>query len=691
MKNKSTLSWVVLVLILFGGLLLTYSNHFHNPFHFDDSHTTVSNIYIRDLSHWKEYFTDTRTVSSLPSNQIYRPLFTLSLAVDYWLGKGTMDSFPFHVSMFFWYVIQCVLMFFMFRKILEKISVNNNFISEYASRISLFITGLYAFHTVNAETINYITSRSDSYSTLWIIAGLVTYMYFPKLRKTYLYFLPVIIATGFKQTALMFAPLLFVYCFLFENEENEEENQLKHLLNSSVSALKKSWAAFLLCAILYWFQARMTPPSFVPAYLPVFNYMITQTYVALLYFFSFFLPIHLSADTDLSGFSTMYDLRFIAGFAFILLMLQVVFLTYRKPLFKPIAFGILWWFIALVPTSTFFPLSEMMNDHRMFFPNAGLVLSVGLTFVLLIHYVFRNSQIRFSVPLLLSGLILFSAYGYGTFQRNHIWSNGDLLWKDVTEKSPKNGRGWMNYGLGLMSKGDYAGAEQVFKKAEEFVPRYSYLHINLGVLKEALGDTLAAEQYFKNGVAYGFDNPETFYFYGRFLQRRKRYDEAIGVLQKSLQLSEGHLYSRDLLMTIYYEQGDKANLTAMINSTLGLQPTEETALYYKNITENNKTELQASEDAVKAKPTPNGYLNLSLQYYNAGKFEDCVRTAEEALKLNPDYAEAYNNICTAYNALKLWDKAIAAGEKALKLKGDFSLARNNLNYAISQKNLENKK
>jgi len=40
----------LLSLLLLVGILITYSNHWHNDFHFDDSHTVQSNVYIQSLS-----------------------------------------------------------------------------------------------------------------------------------------------------------------------------------------------------------------------------------------------------------------------------------------------------------------------------------------------------------------------------------------------------------------------------------------------------------------------------------------------------------------------------------------------------------------------------------------------------------------------------------------------------------------
>jgi hypothetical protein len=64
---------------------------------------------------------------------------------------------------------------------------------------------------------------------------------------------------------------------------------------------------------------------------------------------------------------------------------------------------------------------------------------------------------------------------------------------------------------------------------------------------------------------------------------------------------------------------------------------------------------------------------------------DCIKFAQEALRLSPGFAEAYNNIAAAYEDLGLWDEAISAAQEAIRLKPDFQLARNNLAWSESQK------
>jgi len=97
-----------------------------------------------------------------------------------------------------------------------------------------------------------------------------------------------------------------------------------------------------------------------------------------------------------------------------------------------------------------------------------------------------------------------------------------------------------------------------------------------------------------------------------------------------------------------------------------------------------KSDLQLAIETASQQRTPENYLTLSLKYYEAKQYEKCIEAAREALKLRPDYALAYNNICAAYNNLGKYDEGIKACQEALVLDPRLNLAKNNLNWALSQ-------
>ncbi|MBN8721659.1 MAG: hypothetical protein J0M03_01915 [Acidobacteria bacterium] len=78
------------------------------------------------------------------------------------------------------------------------------------------------------------------------------------------------------------------------------------------------------------------------------------------------------------------------------------------------------------------------------------------------------------------------------------------------------------------------------------------------------------------------------------------------------------------------------------------------------------------------------FLMLSYFHGQVRLYQEEVEDCKEALKINPNNPDAYNNLCSAYNNLQEWEKAIEAGNNALRLNPNYQLARNNLNFAKSQ-------
>ncbi len=677
-KSKTLLYLLLLVTVV----TITYSNHFNNSFHFDDSHTIQNNLYVQNIKNIPLFFKDATTFSSLPSNQSYRPVVTASLAFDYWMGKG-YNLFYFHLSSFILFLLQGILMFFLIFKIFE-ISYKNswNFF------IALTATAWYMLHPANAETINYIIARSDLQSTFLVILGFVLYIYSPFCKKTFLYLIPVGIGALAKPPAVMFAPMLFFYILLFEQNISLYDVFTKQHFKALWTSIKKVIPAFIFCAIMYLWVDHFTPKTWQSGGASTSHFLITQPFVILHYFSTFFFPFGLSADTDWTTLDSIWNIRFFIGMGFILLMIIIAFLFSRDARLRPVSFGIIWFFLALIPSSSVIPFAEVLNDHRIFFPYVGLTISVCWCIGLLLlkyqkQYAASISKYRIAVST--GVLLLLAGYAYGVHERNNVWNTEETLWKDVTVKSPKNARGLMNYGLSLMSRGDYPGAEKYFTEALTMWPYYTSLHINMGVLKEATGDKVSAENYYKNGIEYGNGYPDASYFYGRFLCNQQRYAEAIPQLQRAIELSPAHIGARSELMKAYSETGDWDKLNVLATNTLQIIPGNADAANYLKASQNKKGKAEIAEEEAKNAPTPGKYLSLSAMYYQKGDYEKCIAAAEEALKIKPDFADAYNNIGTSYNMLKQYDKAIAACQKALEINPNFALAKGNLAEALKNK------
>lgn len=648
---------------------LAYSNHFNNAFHFDDSHTVVQNPYIRSLDNLRVIFTDTTAFSTLPANRTYRPLVTVSLALDYAMSGGLNPLF-FHLSTFVWFCLQVVLMYALFQKIFDLARPDPR-----NSAVALLATGIYAIHPAIAETVNYVIQRGDVYSTLGVIAALLLYAAFPSRRKTGLYLLPLALAILSKPPALVFPAILFAYVRLFEEKQ-------------FLPALKKCIPALAVTAATGYLVTAMTPATYTPTENSAYFYRITQPLVALRYFRSFVLPTHLTADTDFVAVTGLLDRGAWLGFLFVAAVIAVAWKCGRAAEWKPVAFGLWWFLLALAPTSAF-ALSEVENDHRMYFPFAGLTLAACWTIALAVY-----RRRTFSRPAIAAGaaacVLLFAGMAWATRARNEIWRTDESLWLDVTIKSPKNGRGLMNYGLTQMEKGDYRRALEYFERAAVFNPSYSFLEINRGIANAGLNQKAEAEAHFLRAIELSPNIAESHYFYARWLRQEGRTATALAELDRTIQLNPDYLPAQYLAMQTYGEQGDAAKARELARGVLQRFPSDNTAQSFLAQADRNP-DGTGTRVIQTAPQTADDYVQLSLDYYRSGRFEDSVQAAQQALKLQPKYAAAYNNIAAAHAQLRNWDRAIEAAQAALKIQPDFQLARNNLAWAESQKKLEEEK
>jgi len=626
---KNDRRMVMISLALLVGVVLAYSNHFHNAFQFDDSHTIVKNAFIRDIGNIPLFFRDAKTFSSLPANQSYRPIVSTTLAVGYWLG-GERNPLWFHVSDFLYFITLVVILAYVIHQLLETCGhgAQNTW-------LAIIAAGWFRLHPANADTVNYIIARSDVLSTLAVVASFAIFQAFPGERRWYIYTVPAAIGILAKPTAIMFAPLFAVYWLLFGG--HAKANSPKLALRA-VHYLLAVVPAFLLCGAMAIFVQRMTPKTWDAGAASARQYLITQPYVMMLYFRMFCWPSGLSADYALAAFRTTDDPRFWAGLGFLVLFATAAWTAARCRRTRVTGFGLLWFLLALLPTSLW-PLAEVMNDHRTFFPYVGLVVAAaGLASWLLslrIHY-------RRWVKMAAVGAVavFLCANGYATYQRNKVWKDEESLWLDVATKCPENARGLMNYGNALMAKGDLKQALDYFYRAQRLAPRYPLLLVNTAIAQAALGEPLPAEQNFRRALLLAPENPDVYTYYSRWLLSRSRADEATGLLHKALELSPGDLFTQNLM---------------------GL--------------------AQTSTPVSVTAPSPESYLSLSLNYYNEKRYPEAIAAAEQALRLRPGYPEAYNNICAAYNQLGEYEKAVMACEQALRYKPVFPLASNNLQYA----------
>lgn len=657
MKTK-TIQQVIALIVLALSVALVYSNSFHNGFHFDDYHTIVNNPAIRSLKNIPHFFTSAKTFSILPANQTYRPIVSTTLAFDYWFGHG-LKPFYFHIGTFLIYLIQLLGMAMLFRIIFNRTRPENNYLF-----LAAFAAAWYGLHPAMAETVNYIIQRGDVYAACGVVYAMLLYAQVPRWRRYGIYMLPFVLALLSKPTAIVFPAILFAWLAMFEAPA---ETRYRYAARRTLPSLIVGGAAM-------GFEAAMTPKSFTPSTLSNFSWYMTQPYVLLRDFCTFFLPLHLNVDTDLKAFAHL-NAQAIAGFAFLAALVSGIVLLARVSHLRPIAFGLLWFLVGSLPTSLY-KLSEVENDHRMFLPFIGMALACTWAGFLAIGWLGRRARSRWVWKGAIAfGILILCAYGWGAHIRNRVWRSNLSLWQDDVLKSPHNGRGLMNYGLAQMDVGHDEIALHYFEKALKYTPNYPTLEINLGIVNGLLADqgqpgrAAQAQRHFLRAIELAPGDAAPHAYYGRWLLFHGFTALSLKQLVLAVRLNPQAMMQRNLLIKAEMSAGEDAAARQLALETLHIDPTNQIA----------RSALGPSRQ------TAAYWINQSLAEYQQGQYLLAIASARRALSIDAYSAVAYNNIGASFGAMHKWKPAVQNERAALQYDPQLTIAKNNLALFLQKK------
>ena len=181
---------------------------------------------------------------------------------------------------------------------------------------AVLATALFCLHPANTETMNFISSRSDLLSTLFVVMALLVYVHFRTARLYYLYLIPIAVGALVKAPVVMFAPLLLVHLLLFGEVSEASRKPVPPRRYKFAEALRETIPSFVLGGFLLWFLNSMNLPEWKSGGGDRWEYLRTQAWVCFHYLRLFFFPVGLTADSDLVTFRDWYDTRMFAGFSF---------------------------------------------------------------------------------------------------------------------------------------------------------------------------------------------------------------------------------------------------------------------------------------------------------------------------------------------------------------------------------------
>ncbi len=684
--------------------LAIWSGHFESTFQDADFHVIVNNPAIQDSTGIPHFFTTPLLYADQPELAEYRPLALLSLAFDYWLAKPVNPA-VFQADSFVWFLLG-VLLF----GILCLTLPGSNY------RLAIAASALFAFHPLVGETLNYASRRGDLIGAAGLLGGLVFWILWPKylpseifpwdrnrvpktdwdaFRRTWspivnaryrrfveaplgLYLIPVVFALLAEPDAAVFPLLLLAWILLFER-----------------ASAKPVWLRVLPSAILcggFWATQLFFTWKYAAGYrLPALAYISTQPWVLLRYLGAFLLPIRITAESGLRAFAAPWDPRALAGFAGLAGLVFLAIRLAKRESWRIVSFGLWWFVITLLPTMLV-PRRAPEADYRLYLPLMGLALAAAATGWHFYRRALASSRSAAQVnafAITASGLVLV-ALCWCLVERNQVWQSQASFWEDAIEKDPRDGKASVALALALIDKDQFDRAGAELRHAAEVISGDAPDEIALALAFDRLNDDADAEKHLQLALKANPNYASAWSAWSRWLIARQRYPEAFQAASRAIQISPWNLEAKHTLLDYYSADSNWPELQKQANAVLQAVPTDVDARRALAVADTAFTQLKTAEAKAKSEPSVDDFLALSVEYFKNRRFQDSINACNQALKLRPDLAEAYNNMATAYHALGKDDDAIEALRQAVRVRPDLEIAKGNLQLLLARRE-ENQK
>ncbi|MBA7686547.1 hypothetical protein ES703_94997 [subsurface metagenome] len=202
--------WVGVVSIIFLSLVI-YSNTFKNEFVYDDTAFIQENNSIRKLDDISRFFTSVKSFSAKGDFFIYRPLSTLTFALDYRLW-GLKPNW-FHILNVLFHVLNGILIYLLMNALMKH-------------RLASLLTALiFVSHPVQTESVTWISGRSNLMFLTFFLLSLLFYIGVHRTKglKRVLYLLLSLISYAIgllsKEMAITLPVVLMLFDFCFAEKE----------------------------------------------------------------------------------------------------------------------------------------------------------------------------------------------------------------------------------------------------------------------------------------------------------------------------------------------------------------------------------------------------------------------------------------------------------------------------------------
>lgn len=564
----------------------------------DDCVMVGSNPYITSISYEniKKAFTDYYF-------KLYHPIVTLTYMIEYrFFGE---DAYIYHLDNLLLHLFNVFLVFFIFKKLTKSLLV------------SYIVTLFFAIHPTRVETVFWITSRKDTVFTFFYLLSILSYIEIYESKRTKIFLFLSLISFVFacmsKPMAVTLPAILVLIDFCYDKFD-----------------IKKSlkYVPFILIAVIFCFITvngyyNESQRENFTNYTRAIN-VLDAHYNILYYLKEFFVPTSSFLHPQFYNHSLLPPAKVLYSPA--LLWILLFFVVYSLKFTKKIFFGFVFFVMVLLPSSGVMETGMApVTDRYIYLAYIGLFYLIA-EFVL---FIYKNFQIKpFFVGLFVvcMGMVLF----YFTFNRCLLWTDNNKLVLTTINKFPDSANhAYLVLGSGYKDKEEYDKALEYFQKSYDIDRSTTYIHFNLGHLKQLLGENEEAMKFYRKIGKTSTDYIATINNVAIMQHDKGDIDKAINLIEKSVK--------------------DNEVIEDYIFYTL--------AVFYFEKEEYDKA-IIAIENAIKRNPDNEKYYSFLFDVYKKqNNFEQIEKLLNRALKNKIKNYSFYNSVAITYFEKEDYKKA----------------------------------
>ncbi|HXN84308.1 MAG TPA: tetratricopeptide repeat protein [Myxococcales bacterium] len=484
----------LLLVVLVAGLYLGYSPALDGEMQFDDVHSIAENPATLDLAHFAWLRFDYLLGAS-------RPLVDLTFALNYRISGLAVR--PYHLVNLAAHLAAVLAVLALALWILRRLSWPAPFTT------ALLTAALFGLHPLQSQAVAYICQRAEVLAALLYLLALLFALRAadrvrgPAAAGAYASaFLCLLLGWETKPTLATFPAALLLCGAAFPAAAGTGKRQI--LASLPFWAVTIVFSSRLLGSVSGTAHAGFDLPK-LDAGLSAGDYLLTQSRVILTYLRLLLWPAGQNVDWDFAPSHSIFEPRTALALLAVAGILVAAAWLWRwsaraapsdlRSLARLSAFGILWFFIALAPTSSVVPVGEVIEEHRVYLASFGIFLPAAAAGVLAARRFVKGprSLLAAAVP----ALAVCVALGVALHRRSQVWESAIFLWSDAAAKSPHKARPHMNLGHALTPV-DPARAVDEYRLALKLATDRT---INRDELKQDLAGALLSLHRYREGIA----------------------------------------------------------------------------------------------------------------------------------------------------------------------------------------------